>query len=80
MGICRDTAGRLAFTMVSNDKKVFSVTREKDPRKNTYIIRHYPYMNTNAGMIDNILLGPAPAFNSFIKAVAFLKANIDNLI
>lgn len=81
MGICRNTNGILSYTITNKNKKVFSITKEKSSKKNNIILSHEPYMTHNAVFVDdNILIGPAPAFTSFIKTVAFLKANADNLI
>lgn len=83
MGICRNTAGRLAYTITSNDKKVFSVTKEKDPARVHEIIKHEPYITSTAYIMDSaggFSWNPAPGFTSFIKTVAFLKANIANLL
>lgn len=46
------------------------------------IVKHEAFYTTNAYIInDNIFLwNEAPFFNSYIKAVKFLKENINNLI
>jgi len=78
MGICRDSFGNLSYTMISSDKKVFSVTKG-DNR----IIEHMPYMNTTASIWieeEMAFFEECPQFDSFIKAVAYLKANIEYLL
>lgn len=72
MGICRDTFGKLSYTLVTQDKRVYSVTKGENR-----IIRHYPYVRTNARTVWWEEICP---FASFVKAVRFLKANADELI
>lgn len=74
MGLCRNTSGRMAYTMTVN-KRVFSIHKGENR-----ILRHYPYITTNA-CIDTGLPLPdeIPRFNSFIQAVRFMKENKDLL-
>lgn len=75
MGICRNSFGRLSYTATNSDKAVFSVTNG-DNR----IIRHQPYINTDARLSDPVLLWmELPKFDSFIKAVSYLKENLEQL-
>lgn len=78
MGICRDSFGNLSYTMTSSDKKVFSV-RHGENR----IMYQRPYTRGNASiMIDSEMAfwEECPQFDSFVKAVAYLKANIEYLL
>ena len=78
MGICRDSFGNLSYTMTSSDKKVFSV-RHGDNR----IMYQRPYTSGNASiMIDSEMafFEECPQFDSFVKAVTYLKANIEYLL
>lgn len=78
MGICRNSFGRLSYTATSKNKRVFSVTRSKDGKCN--IIAHLPYMSSNACFDYGLPLPEQlPSFDSFIKAVAFMKANLESL-
>lgn len=78
MGICRDTFGRLSYTAVRNDKKVFSVTKGEN-----CIVEHRPYRRDTACiMIDSEMdfWVECPRFDSFIKAVSYLKQNLEHLL
>lgn len=76
MGICRDTFGRLSYTLVTDDKRVYSVTKGEN-----CIVRHYPYLRTNARLnMDGVVWQELDGFNSFIRAVRFLKKNINDLL
>ena len=78
MGICRDVFGKLCYTATSSDHKVFSVTRGEN-----CIIEHRPYLRANAAiMIDSEMAfwEDTPQFESFIKAVSYLKTNLENLL
>lgn len=71
MGICRDALGRLAYTFVTPDKRVFSISEGENR-----IVRHEPYTRTNA----RILWNEVEPFDSFIKGVRFLKENHTELM
>ena len=76
MGICRDTCGRLSYTLVTEDKRVYSVTKGENR-----IVRHYPYIRTNASLnMDGAIWKDLDGFNSFIRAVRFLKKNVNDLL
>ena len=81
MGICRDTFGRLSYTMSipisPKYSRVFSVTRG-DNR----IRKHEPYYITDTYLTYDGVEGwwDLSEFDSFIQAVRFLKANADKLI
>ena len=78
MGICRDAFGKLSYTAISNDKHVFSVTKGENVIK-----YHRPYMSGRAViMIDSEMAfwEDTPTFDSFIKAVTYLKKNIEYLL
>lgn len=79
MAICRDAFGKLSYTLTTKNKDVLSVTRSgPGPYR---IISHKPYTRGDAYIF--IEKGPGvfplwldiPTFDSFIKAVAFLKEN-----
>lgn len=78
MGKCRDIFGRLSYTATNSNKSVFSVTKYKSgPVK---IIKHEPYYNTDAVIFDESKMAfweTAPEFDSFVKAVQYLKENLD---
>lgn len=75
MGICRDCFGKLSYTATNSDKAVFSVTKGKNE-----IIRHYPYMRTDAKLSDPVFLWmDLPKFDSFVQAVKYLKENLEQL-
>lgn len=75
MGICRDCFGKLSYTATNTDKAVFSVTRGENE-----IIRHYPYMRTDARLSDPVFLWmDLPKFDSFVQAVKYLKENLEQL-
>ncbi len=75
MGICRDCFGRLSYTAVNKDKAVFSVTKGENR-----IIRHMPYMKTDARLSIPVLLwADLPEFHSFVQAVRYLKENLEQL-
>lgn len=78
MGICRNCIGKLSYTAVSSKKYVFSVTRTNEGKCKIY--RHEPYISYSA-CFDYGLIIPEelPYFDSFIKAVAFMKANLESL-
>ncbi len=79
MGICRDTFGKLSYTMtVPNGlySKVYSVHRGENR-----IIVHEPYYRTNANIIvDGTFWYEIEPFDSFIKAVRFMKKHRDELL
>ena len=81
MGICRNALGRLSYTATNSRKHVFSVTKE---RHGPYeIIKHEPWYRTNASiMIDTQMAfwEDTPKFDSFIKAVQYLKENLEDLL
>jgi len=65
----------LTYTATGNNT-VFTVTRG-DNR----IISHQPWYNTDAVLRDPVLMWVTlPKFESFIQAVRYLKANLNNLI
>lgn len=76
MGICRDTFGRLSYTLTRPDKKVFSVTKGEN-----CIIEHRPYLRTNASLyIEGGFWQELDKFPSFLSAVRFLKRNANDLL
>ena len=79
MGICRDTFGRLSYTITipisPKYSKVFSV-RKGDNK----IHRHEPYLTTDAYIAYGGSFWDLPKFDSFIQAVRFLKTNANELI
>jgi len=75
MGVCRNTFGRLSYTL-TNKKGVFSVSKG-DNR----IIKHYPYYNTDARIDTGLVIGDEiPRFDSFIRAARFMVENKEVLI
>ena len=75
MGACRDTFGRLAYTMKTKSG-VFSVSKG-DNR----IIKHEPYYNTDARIGTGLVIGDEiPRFDSFIRAARFMVENKEVLI
>ena len=75
MGICRDAFGKLSYTLVTSDKRVYSVTKGEN-----CIIRHYPYLRTNAALDLGDCWQDLDRFPSFLSAVRFLKKNVKDLI
>ena len=76
MGICRNTFGKLSYIWVSKEKRVYSVTKGENR-----IIRHDPYIRTSAALnIGDGVRRELDEFNSFIRAVRFLKKNADDLL
>lgn len=74
MGVCRNCFGKPSYTATTKHG-VFSITKG-----DKHILRHYPYMSTNAGIdVGLILPDELPAFDSFIDAVKFMKDHIDEL-
>lgn len=83
MGIGRDCFGNLEYT-IPRKCDIFEVTKPKgnEPVK---IMRHD--LNAN-GRYDAMVMNPeyhafweeCPRFDSFVKAVAYLKANIEYLL
>lgn len=80
MGICRDTFGALSYTATNSKKHVFSITKHYG---GPYTIRkHEPWYTTDAMiMIDSEMAfwDDTPKFDSFIKAVRYLKENLEYL-
>ena len=75
MGICHNSAGKLAYTM-KTDIGVFSVSDGENR-----IIRHYPFFRNNARLNVGYTCGEdIPVFNSFIRAVAYMKRNAADLM
>ena len=76
MGICRNTFGKLSYILVSKEKHVYSVTKGENR-----IIRHDPYIRTPATLnTGDGCRQELDGFNSFIRAVRFLKKNADDLL
>lgn len=77
MGLCRDTHGRLSYTAVNSDKAVFII--HKDDNR---ILRAHPYYITDARLATDMamLWFDLPRFESFVKAVKYLKENLEELI
>lgn len=83
MGIGRDCFGNLEYT-IPRKCDIFEVTKPKG-NELVRIIRHD--LNAN-GRYDAMVMNPeyhafweeCPKFDSFIKAVAYLKANIEYLL
>ena len=74
MGVCRNTFGKLAYTLTTKNG-VFSVSKG-DNR----IINHMPYYNTDAVLNIGLPMGATiPRFNSFIQAVRFMIENQEAL-
>lgn len=72
-----DISGNLHYEVKRDDGKIFEVTNKKPIR----IIEHLPYYRTDAVLYDeHLLYEDVPVFNSFIKAVRFLKENINNFL
>lgn len=81
MGICRDCFGRLSYTAVNSRNGVFSVTKEK--RGPYEIIKHEPYYRTNANIFlekEMAFWEECPKFSSFVKAVKYMKDNLEDLL
>ena len=82
MAICRNSFGKLSYTLTNKNKAVFSVTKDWDGR---YRIKgHRPYVSGDAYIfIMPAGAGPLwidpPVFVSFVQAVKFLKENQDVL-
>lgn len=71
----RNCFNRLEYT-ITTPRGVFSVTKN-DNR----IIKHEPYYNTDAYINTGLVIGDTiPRFDSFIKAVAFMKKHVNELI
>ena len=75
MGICRDAFGRLSYTLVTDDKRVYSVTKGEN-----CIVRHYPYLRTDAVLDLGDCWQYLDRFPSFLSAVWFLKKNVNDLL
>ena len=74
MGACRDTFGKLAYTLTTKNG-VFSVHKGENR-----IICHMPYYNTDAVLNIGLPMGATlPRFNSFIQAVRFMIENKEAL-
>ena len=73
----RDVFGKLYYQVKrQRDGAVFSVTKG-----NNKIVRHMPWYLTDARLDVGLVIGEEiPRFESFIKAVSYLKHNIDNLL
>lgn len=74
MGICRDCFGRLSYTAIREDKRVFSVCKG-DNR----ILEHRPYLTTDV-CLDNYIWERIDRFDSFVQAVKFLKENLNSFL
>lgn len=80
-GKFHDMLGNLYYQVKASDGKIFSVTKPKGTDPVT-VIREQTYCNTNAMVMDGddwFFWDEAPKFDSFIRAVAWLKANVENL-
>ncbi len=78
MGICRNTFGKLSYTAINKDKKVYSITKGENEIK-----YHRPYISGKAAiMIDSEMAfwTDTPHFESFIQGVAYLKKNLEYLL
>ncbi len=80
MGICRDTFGKLSYTLTVPVtpwfSKVYSVHRGENK-----IIKHEPYYQTGACLwYGNDFWQEIEPFDSFIQAVSFLKQHSQQLL
>lgn len=80
-GKFHDMLGNLYYQVKASDGKIFSVTKPKGTDPVT-VIREQTYCNTNAMVMDDggFFWNEAPVFDSFIHAVRWLKANVENLL
>ena len=78
MGICRDCFGKLSYTMTNTSGNVFSVRKGENR-----IMYHRPYVSGVASVFIDTEMAfwdETPRFDSFIKAVAYMKRNIEYLL
>lgn len=81
MGICRNSFGRLSYIATNSNKSVFSVTKPKSGL--VEIVKHEPWYRTNAVIMKDSEMAfweDTPKFDSFIRAVKYLKDNLEYLL